>query len=100
MSAIEVSGDEVECAFLDLDVNKGPGPDEITPAILKRLTLIVKDPLTLIFNCLLVFFLACGRSLLLILCSRAAISVMCPVIAEYRSRRPLQNYSRKWYALV
>jgi hypothetical protein len=33
MSAIEVS--EVNCAFLGLDVNKRPGPDEITP--LKRL---------------------------------------------------------------
>jgi hypothetical protein len=26
-----------ECAFLGLDMNKGSGPDEITPAILKLL---------------------------------------------------------------
>jgi hypothetical protein len=38
MSAIEVSEDEVEFAFLGLDVNKGP--NGITPAILKRLTVV------------------------------------------------------------
>jgi hypothetical protein len=35
MSTIEIAEDEVECAFLGLDVNKGPGPDGITRAILK-----------------------------------------------------------------
>jgi hypothetical protein len=50
MSAIEVSEDEVECAFLDLDVNKGPSPDGNTPAILKRLASVVKVPLTFVFN--------------------------------------------------
>jgi hypothetical protein len=50
-------------------------------------------------HCLLVFFLPFGRSLLLFLFSRAAISVMCPAIAEYRSCRPIRNYSRKWYAI-
>jgi hypothetical protein len=50
MSAIEVSEDEVECAFLDLDVNKGPSPDGITPAILTRLASVVKVPLTFVFN--------------------------------------------------
>jgi hypothetical protein len=101
MSAIEVSEDEVECAFLGLDVNKGPGPDGITPAILKRLASVVKVPLTFVLtcHCLLVFFLPFGKSLLLFLCSRAAISVMCPVIAEYRSCRTFRNYSRKWYAI-
>jgi hypothetical protein len=44
MSAIEVSGGEVECAFLGLDV----GSDGITPAILIRLTLVVKVPLTFV----------------------------------------------------
>jgi hypothetical protein len=46
MSAI----DEVECAFLGLDVNKGPGPDGITPAILKRLASVVIVLLTFVFN--------------------------------------------------
>jgi hypothetical protein len=50
MSAIEVSENEVECAFLGLDVNKGPGPDGITPAILKRLASVVKVHLTFVFN--------------------------------------------------
>jgi hypothetical protein len=50
MSAIEVSEDEVECAFQGLDVNKGPGPHGITPAILKRLDSVVKVPLTFVFN--------------------------------------------------
>jgi hypothetical protein len=50
MSAFEVSEDEVECAFLGLDVNKGPGPDGITPVILKRLASVVKVPLTFVFN--------------------------------------------------
>jgi hypothetical protein len=31
--------------FVGLDVNKGPGPDGITPAILKRLASVVKVPL-------------------------------------------------------
>jgi hypothetical protein len=50
MSAIEVSEDEVECAFLGLDVNKGPGPDGITPAILKLLASVVKVLLTFVFS--------------------------------------------------
>jgi hypothetical protein len=37
MSAIEISEDEVECAFLGLDVNKGPCPEGITPAIALRI---------------------------------------------------------------
>jgi hypothetical protein len=37
-------------AFLGLDVNKGPGLDGITPAILKRLVSVVKAPLTFVFN--------------------------------------------------
>jgi hypothetical protein len=48
--ANEISEDEVECTFLGLDVNKGPEPDGITPAILKRLATIVKVPLTYVFN--------------------------------------------------
>jgi hypothetical protein len=51
MSVIEVSSeDEVECAFLGLHVNKRPGPDGITAAILKRLASVVKIPLTFVFN--------------------------------------------------
>jgi hypothetical protein len=50
MSAIEVFEDEVECAFLGLDVNKKPSPDGITPAFLKRLASVVKIPLTFVFN--------------------------------------------------
>jgi hypothetical protein len=50
ISAIEVSKDEVECAFLGLHVKKGSGPDGITPAILKRLASVVKVPLTFVFN--------------------------------------------------
>jgi hypothetical protein len=33
-----------------LDVNEGPGPDGITPAILTRLASVVKVPLTFVFN--------------------------------------------------
>jgi hypothetical protein len=50
MSAIEVSEDAVECAFLGLDVNKGLGPDGIAPAILKLLASVVKVSLTFVFN--------------------------------------------------
>jgi hypothetical protein len=35
MSTVYVSEDEVECAFLDLDVNKGLSLDGIAPVILK-----------------------------------------------------------------
>jgi hypothetical protein len=41
MSAVEVSEDEVECAFLDLDVNKGLSVDGNAPAILKRLSKLI-----------------------------------------------------------
>jgi hypothetical protein len=69
MSAIEVSKDDVECAFLGLDINKGPGPDEIAPVILRRLAWVVKVPLTFVFNLSLSagVFLPFGRSLLLFL---------------------------------
>jgi hypothetical protein len=50
MSAIEISEDEVECAFLGLDVNKGPGPNGITPGILNRLASVVKAPLIFVCN--------------------------------------------------
>jgi hypothetical protein len=50
MSAIEVSEDEDEYAFRGLDVNKGPGPDGVTPAILKRLASVVKVLLTFVSN--------------------------------------------------
>jgi hypothetical protein len=50
MSAVEVSEDEVECAFMGLDVNKGSSPNGIAPAILKRLASVVKVPLTFVFN--------------------------------------------------
>jgi hypothetical protein len=54
MPTVEISEDEVECAFLGWDVNNGPGPElrnyRITPAILKRLASIVKVPLTFVFN--------------------------------------------------
>jgi hypothetical protein len=49
MSAMEVSEHQVECAFLGLDVNRGPGPNGIAPAILKRLASVVKVPLTFVF---------------------------------------------------
>jgi hypothetical protein len=47
---VGISKDEFECAFLGLDVNKGPRPDGITPTILKRLASVVKVPLTFVFN--------------------------------------------------
>jgi hypothetical protein len=48
LSAIEVSENEIECAILSLDVNKGPGPDGISPAILKQLASVVINPLTFV----------------------------------------------------
>jgi hypothetical protein len=44
MSAIEVF--EHEVAFLGLDVSKGPGPDGITPTLLKRLASVFIFPLS------------------------------------------------------
>jgi hypothetical protein len=50
MSTIKISEDEVECVFLGLYVNKGPGPDGIPPAILKRLASFFKVTLIFVFN--------------------------------------------------
>jgi hypothetical protein len=47
---LQLKSDKVECAFLGLDVNKGPGLNGITRAILKRLASIFKFPLTVVFN--------------------------------------------------
>jgi hypothetical protein len=74
---------------------QGPSPDGITPAILKQLASVVKVPLTVVFN----LSLSAGVFLLFFLYSKAAISVMCPVITEYRSCQLFRNDSRKWYAI-
>jgi hypothetical protein len=48
---------EVLNALLDLDSNKGPGPDGVPPLILKGCTSSFVLPLCLLFNRSLAFFL-------------------------------------------
>jgi Reverse transcriptase (RNA-dependent DNA polymerase) len=50
VSLIQFAETAVLEAILDLDEQKGPGPDGITPSILKKLVSVVKVPLTFLFN--------------------------------------------------
>jgi hypothetical protein len=95
MSAIEVSEDEIEYAFLGLDVNKGPSPDGITPALLERLASFFKVPLTFVFN--LSLFAGVFPTIW-------KVHFVVPLFKSGEKRdsqscRPFQNYSNKWYAI-
>jgi hypothetical protein len=45
----------VKQGILALDTQKGPGPDGISPLILKKIVLVVKRPLAILFNLSLLF---------------------------------------------
>jgi hypothetical protein len=50
VSLIQIKGETVEQGILALDTQKGPGPDGISPLFLKKIVLIVKKPLAVLFN--------------------------------------------------
>ncbi len=50
VSLIQFTEEAVEKAILQLDEQKGPGPDGISPFILKKIASILKSPLTALFN--------------------------------------------------
>jgi hypothetical protein len=50
VSLLQFTENAVHEAILDLNEQKGPGPDGITPSILKKLVSVMKVPLTLLFN--------------------------------------------------
>jgi Reverse transcriptase (RNA-dependent DNA polymerase) len=50
VALIQFTEAEVVEAIMDLDEQKGPGPDGISPSILKKLISVVKAPLTFLFN--------------------------------------------------
>jgi hypothetical protein len=45
----------VEWGIVALDTQKGPEPDEISPLILKKIVLVAKKPLAILFNLSLLF---------------------------------------------
>jgi hypothetical protein len=47
---IQLEEETVEQVILALDTQKGPEPDWISPLILKKIVLVVKKPLTVLFN--------------------------------------------------
>jgi hypothetical protein len=50
MGSMQFSVGEVEQALLDLDANKGPGPDKILPLILRKYAPSLSLSLSLIYN--------------------------------------------------
>jgi hypothetical protein len=50
ISLIQLEEETVEQGVLALDTQNGPGPDWISPLILKKIALIVKKPLVILFN--------------------------------------------------
>jgi hypothetical protein len=47
---IQLEEEIVKQGILALDTQKGPGPDGISQLILKKIVLVVKKPLTFLFN--------------------------------------------------
>jgi hypothetical protein len=50
VSLIQLQEETVEQGILALDTQKGPGPDGISPLILKKIVVVVKKPLAVLFN--------------------------------------------------
>jgi hypothetical protein len=50
VSLTQLEEETMEQGVLALDTQKGPGPDEIPPLILKKIDLVVKRPLAILFN--------------------------------------------------
>jgi hypothetical protein len=50
VSLVQVKQTAVEEVILGLDEQMGPGPDGISPSILRKLVSVVKVPLTLLFK--------------------------------------------------
>jgi hypothetical protein len=50
VSLIQLEEETVEQGILALDMQKGPDPDGISPLILKKIVLVVKKPLAILFS--------------------------------------------------
>jgi hypothetical protein len=50
VSLIQLEEETVERGIVALNTQKGPGPDGISPLILKKIVQVVKKPLTVLFN--------------------------------------------------
>jgi hypothetical protein len=76
----------VEQGILALDTQNGPGPDGISPVILKKIVLVVKKLLAVLFNfcrCFLEIFHSFGSRHTLSLCSRVVTREIFRTIVEY-----------------
>jgi hypothetical protein len=85
VSLIQLKEETVEQGILALDTQTGPGPDEISPLIPKKIVLVVKKPLAILFNLSLLsgVFPTCGRNRTSSLCSRVVTRAIFRTIVEY-----------------
>jgi hypothetical protein len=77
-----------------LDTQKGPGPDGISLQILKKIVLVVKKPVAILFNLSLLsgVFPCVWKSRTLFLCSRVETTEIFRTIVEYLFHRQFLSF--------